>query len=114
MFQDVIIINGPIPKNGVADYERVRIKARPLGRPYVWDNTPAWNKERAATNGGFFLVFEAEDGSVYIQEIEWEVDPYPDATPDPRTYYFYEVYASLAEARAGGRGWLIEYALGNE
>ena len=38
MYQDVTIINGPVPKDGVADYERVRIKARPLGRPYAWDN----------------------------------------------------------------------------
>ena len=112
MFQDVTIINGPTQKNGVADYERVRIKARPLGRPYAWDNGSAWNSY--TTNGGFILVFEAEDGSVYIQEFEWEIDPYPDATPDPRTYYYYERYASLDEARAGWRGWLIEYALGNE
>jgi len=112
MYQDVTIINGPVPKDGVADYERVRIKARPLGRPYTWDNGRAWNDY--TTNGGVAIVFEAKDGSIYIQEIEWEVDPYPDATPDPRTYYYYEVYNSLDEARAGWRGWLIEYALGNE
>jgi len=112
MFRDIVLINGPVPKDGVADYERLRIKARPLGRPYAWDNGRAWNSY--VTNGGFILVFECEDGAVYIQEIEWEVDPYPDATPDPRTYYYYEKYASLAEARAGGRGWLIEYALGIE
>jgi hypothetical protein len=113
MFQDIVIINGSVQKNGVADYERVIIKARPLGRPYAWNNAPAWNKTRA-TNGGFILIFECEDGTVYIQEIEWEVDPYPDATPDPRTYYYYETYASLAEARAGWRGWLVEYALRDE
>jgi hypothetical protein len=114
MFREIVIINGPVPKDGVADYERVRVKARPVGRPYAWDNAPAWNTERAATNGGFILVFECEDGSIYVQEIEWEVDPYPDATPDPRTYYYYERYDSLADARTGGRGWLIEYVLGTE
>ena len=112
MFRDVVILNGPVPKDGVADYERLRVKARPLGRPYVWDNGRAWNPY--TTNGGFLLVFECEDGTIYVQEIEWEVDPYPDATPDPRTYYYYEVYNSLDEARAGWRGWLIEYALGIE
>ena len=112
MYQDVTIINGPVLKDGVADYERVRVKARPLGRPYAWNNGRAWNPH--TTNGGFILVFECEDGAIYVQEIEWEVDPYPDTTPDPRTYYYYEVYNSLAEARAGGRGWLIEYALGIE
>jgi hypothetical protein len=112
MYQDIVIINGPVPNDGVADYERMRIKARPLGRAYAWSNGRAWNEY--TTNGGFILVFECEDGAVYVQEIEWEIDPYPDATPDPRTYYYYEVYASLAEARAGWRGWLVEYALGNE
>jgi len=73
MFRDVVILNGPVPKDGVADYERLRVKARPLGRPYVWDNGRAWNSY--TTNGGFVLVFEAEDGAIYIQEIEWEVDP---------------------------------------
>jgi len=109
MFQDVTILNGPVQKNGVSDYERVRIKARPLGRPHAWDNGSPWNEY--TTNGGFILVFEAEDGSVYIQEIEWEVDPYPAADPSPRTYYYYERYDSIDEARAGWRGWLIEQAL---
>jgi len=109
MFQDVVVLNGPVQRNRVFDYERVRIKARPLGRPYVWDNGRHWNDY--TTRGGFVLVFECEDGSVYIQEIEWEVDGFPAADPNPRTYYYYEKYGSLEEARAGWRGWLIEQAL---
>jgi len=108
MFQDVVILNGPVKRDdGVVDLDTIRVKARPLGRPYVWD-------DGRLTNGGFILVFECEDGSIYIQEIEWEVTFYPSPTSYPRTCYYYERYASLAEARAGGRGWLIEQALGNE
>jgi hypothetical protein len=102
MFQDVVILNGPVRRDtGVLDLDQIKVRARPLGRPYAWDNG-------RLTNGGFLLVFECEDGTVYIQEIEWEVDAYPTVNSYPRTCYYYEKYASLEEAKAGGRGWLVE------
>jgi len=108
VFGDIVIINGPVRRDaGIIDLDTIRIKARPLGRPYTWDNG-------RLTNGGFILVYECEDGTVYVQEIEWEVTFYPSPTSSPRTCYYYEKYDSLAEARAGWRWWLVEYALGNE
>jgi len=107
MYQDVVIVNGPVVKDGIADYERVKITARPLGRPHSWNNG-------LSTNGGFDLVYEAEDGSVWIQNVEWETEVYPSPVSNPRTYYYYETYPSLAAAREGWRGWLIRYALGDD
>jgi hypothetical protein len=106
MYEEVVILNGPITESGISQYERFRVKARPLGRTYYWSNG-------SLTNGGFKIVYEAVDGSIYIQEIEWEMDKNPSPQTNPQTYYYYEVYPSLAEARAK-RGWLIQYVLGND
>ena len=108
MYQDVVILNGPVTKeNGIVDYETIQVRARPLGRPYAWNNG-------MLTNGGVNIVYETEDGTIYIQEIEWITDFYPSPQTNPQTFYYYETYPSLAEAQAGWRGWLIQYTLGND
>jgi len=39
------------------------VRARPVGRPYTWLS------ETEPGVGGFFLIFEGEDGSAWVQEI---------------------------------------------
>lgn len=104
MYYDIALLDGPV---GKGEDVVTKIKARPLGRPYTWSNG-------MATNGGVLIVYEAEDGSIYVQEIEWETDVCPATETNPRTYYCYETFPSLAAARASWRGWLIDYALGND
>jgi len=63
------------------------VRARPVGRPY------AWLSETTPDVGGFFLIFEGEDGSAWVQEIT--------RFPEPSSLFAkFLKFASLEEVRS--------------
>jgi len=63
------------------------VRARPVGRPYTWlsETTPGV--------GGFFLLFEGEDGSAWVQEVT--------RFPEPSSLFAKFIkFASLEEVRS--------------
>ena len=106
MYEDVVFTEGPIETDApLVGFDVARVKARVLGRPYNWDNY-----ETDTT--GVVLVYEGEDGAIHIQQIQWLLYHDPTGRNHPHTRYFYNRFNSLAEARASGLGWAVEWALG--
>ena len=63
------------------------VRARPVGRPYTWLS------ETEPGVGGFFLIFEGEDGSAWVQEIT--------RFPEPSSLFAKFIkFASLEEVRS--------------